>query len=205
MELELIKKSNLGNNNGVALIMALLIITVLSIIGITTLNLSRLDIITSGIEKFSKIAFEAAESGKIVTIPIINNIIDNDIQATDDPDFSLPSGVTLIDTVKLLREIRGLDGSNTAGGTNDPDDADSSPDFQIANPSTNIDLDLISRSYNVGGSIEFASGYEGIGGGAAGGGISLFYRIDSIGQGVSDTKSNIEVVYRKVLGVGGGG
>lgn len=51
---------------------------------------------------------------------------------------------------------------------------------------------------------EFASGYEGIGGGAASGGVFLFFGIDSIGKSTLGAKSNIYGVYRKVPGMSGG-
>jgi hypothetical protein len=52
-----------------------------------------------------------------------------------------------------------------------------------------------------GSGMGFGSGYDGIGRGAAGGGSSVNYRIDSNATGEQKSNVTIEVAYRKIIGV----
>jgi hypothetical protein len=49
---------------------------------------------------------------------------------------------------------------------------------------------------------EFASGAEGVGAGS--GGIGILYNINSLGEGPAASRSNVEAVYRKIVGMPGG-
>jgi hypothetical protein len=48
----------------------------------------------------------------------------------------------------------------------------------ISNYTVNMDIDRLYARPKPGSSLQFAAGYQGIGGGAAGGGIEILYRID---------------------------
>src|SRR5256712_6318123 len=48
----------------------------------------------------------------------------------------------------------------------------------ISNNAVNIDIDRLYAKPKSGSSLQFAAGYQGTGGGAAGGGIEILYRID---------------------------
>lgn len=52
-----------------------------------------------------------------------------------------------------------------------------------------------------GGSLEFAAAYEGVGRGVGGGGAAIFYRILSISRGGPEDRIELEVLYRKVIGI----
>ncbi len=52
-----------------------------------------------------------------------------------------------------------------------------------------------------GSNINFGSGYEGIGGGAAGGGVAIFYLVSSSARGERGERVELESVYRKVVGI----
>ncbi|MGB9824342.1 MAG: hypothetical protein ACPLN0_05475 [Candidatus Hydrothermia bacterium] len=52
-----------------------------------------------------------------------------------------------------------------------------------------------------GGSLEFAAAYEGVGRGVGGGGAAIFYRILSLSRGGPEDRVELEVLYRKVVGI----
>ncbi|MDI6850853.1 MAG: hypothetical protein QMD82_02820 [bacterium] len=77
---------------------------------------------------------------------------------------------------------------------------------------TNLRANIGGRSVNVnpqrlfvvtekGGSLEFAAAYEGVGRGVGGGGAAIFYNILSQATGGPDDRIELEVVYRRVIGV----
>jgi len=52
-----------------------------------------------------------------------------------------------------------------------------------------------------GGSLEFAAAYEGVGRGVGGGGAAIFYNILSIASGGPEDRVELEVIYRRVIGI----
>lgn len=52
-----------------------------------------------------------------------------------------------------------------------------------------------------GGSLEFAAAYEGLGRGVGGGGAAIFYNILSSATGGPEDRIELEVIYRRVLGI----
>jgi hypothetical protein len=82
---------------------------------------------------------------------------------------------------------------------------DSSPDirFILGGFNVNVDVKHAGQVIIAGGSAEFASGAEGVGSGSAGG-VGIIYEMDSLGQGPSAAVSNVDAVYRKVIGTAGG-
>ena len=73
---------------------------------------------------------------------------------------------------------------------------------QTVNDFANIvNINVLFVTLAKGGSIEFAAGYEGIGKGAQSGGAAIFYRILSDARGKSEERVQLEVIYRKVIGI----
>ncbi len=52
-----------------------------------------------------------------------------------------------------------------------------------------------------GGSLEFAAAYEGVGRGVGGGGAAIFYNVISEATAGPDDRIELQVVYRKVIGI----
>jgi type II secretory pathway component PulK len=52
-----------------------------------------------------------------------------------------------------------------------------------------------------GGSLEFAAAYEGVGRGVGGGGAAIFYNILSSATGGPEDRIELEVIYRRVIGI----
>ncbi len=73
------------------------------------------------------------------------------------------------------------------------------PDQCAGGPHTNLSI-YGATAFGVGGAIEMAAGYEGKGKGAAGGGVSLLYRIFSQHLGFADSESLVAIQWRHNIG-----
>lgn len=167
----------LHSEQGMILITVLLLMMIVTLLGVIAINTSTVDIQISGNLRRSSAAFGGAEAGTDLVVPVIERTI---AAGTLDPD-SIPGGS--IDTAELADEING-------GLDNDDDNPTDSPDLVLtslgsdAGTSVEVRVD-IDRMYSYslpGGAMEFASGYEGVGAAAAGGGIGVLYRVTSQGN-----------------------
>ncbi len=182
-----------NNEQGSVLVVALVILVLLTIIGISATTTTNIETQIAGNDKFQKIAFYIADGGIPATAKVITAIID----AGDEPD-DLGSAVTYLgEDGSLLDKVMGY---NEITDTDDPDVR-----FTIGPVNeTNVDLHRTRTEILAGGGVEFAAGSEGVGAGAAGGGVAIFYNIGSEGSGPSNSRSNIIADYRKVVGIVGG-
>ncbi|MFH1092352.1 MAG: hypothetical protein V1742_12365, partial [Pseudomonadota bacterium] len=73
--------------------------------------------------------------------------------------------------------------------------------FTLGSNNVNVDVNRTGQQTLVGGGAEFASGAEGIGGGAS---VAVYFAMDSTGSGPYNASSNVSANYRKVVGVPGG-
>jgi len=159
----------LQNERGAILITVILLMAIIALIGTIAINTSTVDIQITGNLKKTSTAFSGTEGGSDLSVPIIEKTIA--AGALDPSDFTVGSD-TITPVSSLGDEIVGVDMTNV------------SPDFTVPNlggVQVNVDIDRM-YSYNLpGGAMEFASGYEGVGAAAAGGGIGVLYRITSQG------------------------
>lgn len=186
-------KDNSGEQGSV-IIVALVILVLLTIIGVSATSTTNIETQIAGNEKVQKIAFYTADSGVPTSAKLISAIMDTQTQPT-------LSGVTYASvegvTYPLLRQVMGYDPYD--GGVN----SDVTFTFS-SNTAASADIERTGTEVLAGGGVEFGSGAEGVGGGAAGGGVAIFYDIDSLGNGPANSQSNIVADYRKVVGVVGG-
>jgi len=192
------------NQRGSALIVAIMILAILTLVGIAVTNTTRIETIIAGNEKFHKIAFYNADSGVHVIPKLISYCVDNgeaqpglaNINYLDDsgnPDAS--SGTLDI----FFYEMMGFDA--LLGRAAHDDVCDTS--FVMGGHDVEVDIERSGQQSLAGGGVEFASGAEGIGVGSAGG-VALLYTLDSFGDGPATAESEIVGVYRKVVAVAGG-
>lgn len=182
------KRSNrLGNEEGSALVVALLILVVLTIIGISATTTTEIDIQMAGNDSFHKVAFFNADGGIYSTPKLISLCLENDAEQNLAGITYLGAGGT------FYREIMGFNAGDAAR------------DVRLGIGGFNVDMDVQRTGVmNIaGGGTEFASGAEGIGVGSAGG-VAILYDMDSLGNGPAASAANIGAEYRKVVGVPGG-
>lgn len=185
------------DEQGSVLIVALLILVLLTVIGISATTTTNIETQISGNDKFHKIAFYNADSGIFPTAKVISSIVDNQAEPTV-ADLSPIKYVTNEgdegkDGTTLLDEIMGYD----------PHESEPDIKFTLDGYDVKVDINRTGVRSIAGGGVEFASGAEGIGVGSAGG-IAVFYNLDSTGNGPANSQSNIAADYRKVVGVPGG-
>src|SRR2546422_3659807 len=113
------------------------------------------------------------------------------------PSITLPLG-TAPGQNPLQAEIMGQSEDNTDSA--DPTVGSTrNAVLTISNYTVNIDIDRLYAKPKSGSSLQFAAGYQGTGGGAAGGGIEILYRIDcyanSTAGGIAQAAGHVAGVY----------
>jgi len=196
----------IGSDRGVALIFALVLLLVVTIMGSSATLTSQIDLKLSGNTKVIRTSFYVADGGIMLSPKVISQIItDRDL-----PTSAQTPLITYDDYAKtgedplLLKKIMGF------AMDSDYQDEDLNATDISMNQGTlgsmAVDLTRVATRYLSGGGVEFASGTEGVGvGGAAS--AAIIYRLDSrgtVGNAPRTTSSNIVAQYRKVAGVAGG-
>jgi len=185
-----------GNDRGVVLIFALVLMMVLTIIGSSATLTSQIDLKLSGNTKVIRTSFYVADGGIMMSPKAISWIITDRAL----PDLAATPLLTY-DTDNLLDKIMGYI---------DDDDPGTDTTDIVMNQGTlgsmAVDLTRVATRYLSGGGVEFAAGTEGVGvSGAAS--AAIIYKLDSwgtVGTAPKTTSSNIVAQYRKVAGVSGG-
>ena len=194
------------SDRGVALIFALVILLVVSIMGSSATLTSQIDLKLSGNAKVIRTSFYVADGGIMLSPKVISRIITDRALPADDqtPQITYDDYVSGLDDPLLLKKIMGF-AMDSDYQDEDPNLADISVDKGTLG-SMAVDLTRVATRYLSGGGVEFASGTEGVGvGGAAS--AAIIYRLDSrgtVGTAPRTTSSNIVAQYRKVAGVAGG-
>ena len=196
-----------GNDRGVVLIFALVLMLVLTIIGSSATMTSQVDLKISGNTKVIRTSFYVADGGIMLSPKVISRII---------TDRALPTAlqtplITYDEWPKVVGEdpvlLKKIMGFSMDSAYQDADEitADITVD-QATLGNMAVDLTRVATRYLSGGGVEFASGTEGVGvSGAAS--AAIIYRLDSrgtVGTAPRTTSSNIVALYRKVAGVAGG-
>ncbi len=192
-------KIKLKDESGIALVVALLIMVLLTILGTAAIMTSTTDVkISDNFEDYQE-TFYAADGGINVAPGIIDRafaIIDtgtNSPAFTDDPNDP-EDDYSLTYTGDLMTELQAAtpDSSATADTA-----ADTDISTTIGSGNVNIDVDYVAVMRLAGGSTESQSRYEGIG--AGGSAFADQYRIHSVASsstGSSQTK--VQSLYQRI-------
>jgi Tfp pilus assembly protein PilX len=188
----------LGNERGVAMLTILMLILILTVIGLASITSTSLDIKMAGGDRMRVSSINAAEACMSSAVQIIQQTL----QGSAIPTALLAVGANpKLTQAPLESEILGQSDNN-------PDTADPSVAgaanavLSIPNAASPVftvymDIDRLYSKAKAGGSLQFASGYEGSAAGAAGGGVEIFFRIDCYAKSVRGltTKGRITGVY----------
>ena len=179
--------NNKCDQEGSALIIALLIMVMLTIMGLAVTSTTEIDVQISKNDQFHKRAFYNADSGIYATPKVITECL------TEGSEVTI-SGVTYLGSGgSFFEEIMGFD----------PHDADKDLRFVLSGFNVDVDVNRTGQYNLVGGGVEFGSGAEGIGVGSAGG-VAILYEMDSTGNGPAGSQAAIVAHYRKIIGMPGG-
>jgi hypothetical protein len=199
---------------GTAIIMAMLILLVLSVIGVYAVSTSTVETKITGVEQGFQEAFYTADAGEPVGTYVTKQILHYDPQTSSDLASALgtqfPSSIvnsTLYTSGKLFNNLTTRDLSEPQPGTTADINAALTSSVALGLPAyvqLLIKIDRLQSMTMPGGGVEFASGYEGVGLGG-GGGVAVLYGVDSVGRyGLRGAESRVNVGYRYVPGVAGG-
>jgi hypothetical protein len=196
----------IGSDRGMALIFALVLLLVVSIIGSSATLTSQIDLKLSGNTKVMRTSFYVADGGIMLSPKVISQIITHRALPTAEqtPLIAYDDYAKTGEDPLLLNKIMGF-AMDSDYQDEDPNAADLSMN-QGTLGSMAVNLTRVATRYLSGGGVEFASGTEGVGvSGAAN--AAIIYRLDSkgtVGTPPRTTSSNIVAQYRKVAGVAGG-
>jgi hypothetical protein len=186
----------LGNERGVVLVFALVLMLVVTIIGTSATMTSQVDLKLSGNTKVIRTSFYVADGGIQLTPKVISKII----TARSLPEVDDTPLITY-DADNLLGKVMGYFKTDDPG----TDISDIAMD-QGTQGNLAVDITRQGTQYLSGGGVEFAAGTEGVGvGGAAS--AAIFYNFASkgtVGNSPNTTDTSIVAKYRKVAGVAGG-
>jgi hypothetical protein len=191
-------KSNIQDESGsVTIIAAILILVIVTLVGLSAMDTTTVELQIAGNDQRSRIAFYNADSGVYGVPKIISRLVDisGPVGIAGEAD-SIAAGAAWDATTDrdiFFDQVMGYD-------TYDP-----TPDVVLGQGgfSTQVDVERGRSQVLAGGGAEFASGAEGIGVGSTGG-IAVYYELDSWGQSTRGAVSNVIADYRKVVGVSGG-
>jgi Tfp pilus assembly protein PilX len=195
-----------GNDRGVVLVFALVLMLVLAIMGSSATMTSQVDLKISGNTKVIRTSFYVADGGIMMTPKVINRIITDRAlpSASETPLLSYDDYAQAGEDPVLLKKIMGF-AMDSDYQTNDANTTDISMD-QGTLGNMDIDITRAATMYLSGGGVEFAAGTEGVGvSGAAS--AAIIYNLASrgtVGTPNKTTESDIVAQYRKVAGVAGG-
>jgi Tfp pilus assembly protein PilX len=190
---------NSSNEQGSVLVVALLMLVLLTLLGVSATSTTDIETQIAGNYKFQKMAFFNADNGVPVSAKLISRAMDsqteptgfNSVQYVKADDSKASAGAAGDGT--FLNAVMGY--SNHAGN----DVA-----LTIGTNLTDLDVTRLRAENIAGGGVEFGAGSEGVGSGASAGGVAIFYDIDSTGNGPANSKSEIVANYRKVTSMSGG-
>jgi hypothetical protein len=195
-----------GNDRGVVLIFALVLMLVLTIIGSSATMTSQIDLKISGNTKVIRTSFYVADGGIMLSPKVIGRIITDRAlpSASQTPLLAYDDYAKAGEDPLLLKKIMGFT-MDSDYQSNDDITTDIAMD-QGTLGNMAIDITRMATHYLSGGGVEFAAGTEGVGvGGAAS--AAIIYNLASrgtVGTSPKTTESNIVARYRKVAGVAGG-
>jgi hypothetical protein len=197
---------------GTAIVMAMIILMVLSVIGIYAVTTSTVETKIAGVEQGFQEAFYTADAGEPVGTYVTKQILHYDPQSPDDLESALGAefwssivNSGLYHTGGKLFSNYTRDLTEPQPGTADINSAGNSSALGLpAYVQLLIKIDRLRSMSMSGGGVEFASGYEGVGLGG-GGGVAVVYDVDAVGiYGLRGAESRVSVGYRYVPGVAGG-
>jgi type II secretory pathway component PulK len=201
------RRVHADSQRGTAIIMAMLILLVLSVIGVYAVSTSTVETKITGQERGFQEAFYTADSGEPIGVYITKRILHDDPQtvgAMGSPWSSVVNANLLGMTGKLFTNST-RDLSEPQSGSAGIDSAGHSSDLGLPSyVQLLVDIDRLQSQHLPGGGIEFAAGYESIGQGG-GGDVGVLYGVDSVGKyGLRGAESRVNVGYLYVPGLAGG-
>jgi len=173
-------KTHLNNENGSVLVIALVILVLVTIMGISASTNTSIEMQIAGNEKFHKMAFYAADGGSEVGSELLEQNIESRgwTDGTEMGEVIINNGDFWTNRqIPVSSDIR------------IPDVGGSQVDLRLAGDS----------GLSTGGAIQLIGGYEGKGKGAGGSGAYVVYDVWSRSSGIANVVSGVTVQWKHIL------
>jgi len=174
----------LSNENGSAIVMALVVLVVLTIVGFVAIRTSNIELLIAGNDARHKITFYAADGGTETGIELVEQNIEERSFGS-----SCVWGATNIIIPNFWENIEDTDGlppdNNIPTVTN--------RDVQIPNiGGGDVYLKMYGNTQlSTGNALQIAAGYEGMGKGSAGGGAFIVYDVRSFASAPMNSQARV--------------
>lgn len=197
--------SLLDNQRGSALIVALLMLVVLTLLGISATTTTTVELQISGNDKLYKRSFLAADGGTAAG----SELVEQSIEDRDWTDDSTRGNVGILNGDFYLN--RDTDAGIDPIPSDDPANRDAviplsaivdltANPFVVDKDVPHTNLKIVGNSQlSSGSAVQLASGYEGKGKGAGGGGAWIIYDIRAQHRDVRDTSVMVRLGWRHVM------
>jgi Tfp pilus assembly protein PilX len=181
----------IDNQRGIALISALLLLLVVSLMAVGVSMDTSMDIRIAGYQKFKARSFGFAESGLMAASDILEDNIHS--AGFDAPgDYPHP-GAKYVGTIKIK--------ANHGAFYMDANTA-----FYPPEPVLEMTGDIVADAavqrlvtqHAKGGAIQMAAGYSSSGKGAASGGTHLAYHVEAVGKDAAESRTELALHFRHV-------
>jgi hypothetical protein len=181
----------LGNERGSALVFAVLILLLLTVIGIAATNTSTIETLISGNDRVHKMAFHEADGGTEIGIELLEQNIK--LAGFDDSELAAIPDVNVTSPNLYLNNTPNVPSDNNR-------DAYLPKNYAGNGPHNNLTIGINTKGFPLsGGAIQMAAGYEGKGKGAAGGGSYVVYDIWSQGKEKVNSEAIILLKWMHVI------
>lgn len=195
--------SIIRNNQGSALVVALLMLVVLTLLGIAATSTSTVELQISGNDKLYKRSFFSADGGTAAG----SELIEQNIEERDWTDYSTRGNIGIIEGDLYLNRDTDVGIDPIPSDTNQDAiiplsaivDPNASPFVLDASvPHTNLKI-VGNSTLSTGSAVQLAAGYEGKGKGAGGGGAWIIFDVRAQHRDVRDTSVMVRLGWRHVM------
>lgn len=177
------------NENGSALTVVLFVLTLITLLGITAINTSNVELQIASNDQFVKMAFYNADNALYGTAKLISMSVNERGSIAAGPGTHA-SGIAYAQTKShFYRQVAGFA---------DYDAGDPDVDFNAGGINATADVRRLGQRYAYGGGAEFAA--EGV----AASTLVVDYEINATGISDHGATSELSATYRKVVGMPGG-
>ncbi len=188
------------NQKGIALVTVMLVMVIMTVIGIAAITVTGLENRMAGFQRTGEAAFTAAESCAGIGVSVIQQtILAGQLPITL---IGVAGPVPTAAETGVLAPNRSLTQEIMGQADNEVDTTVANPDIDLTQTNTmngftvRGDIDRLYAKAKAGGAAQSHGGYDGIGMGAAGGGVDIYYRITCIATNIAtNTTSQISAVY----------
>ncbi len=180
------------SQRGIALITVMLLLMIMTMVGIMSITVTGVGNRMAWFGRTGESGASAAEACVQTAVKIIQQTIDDGSLSSAFLDNANPPGpVPQSNSAVLQSEIIGASDNNSDASGTAPNTL-----VTVDNHTVQGDIDRLYAVPKAGGSLQFAGGYEGTAGGASGGGVDIYYRIDCTATNAATSTTNrITAIY----------